>query len=89
MVKLIIRKSDAFKIDLNTEDNFGKTGISYFNMEVQQELNAYGLKNNVVVLPDFSTLECTRVAKSVKKDILLRRYSSEQVPTVHTTAQQP
>ena len=89
MVKLIIRKSDAFKIDLNTEDNFGKTGISYFNMEVQQELNAYGLKNNVVVLPDFSTLECTRVAKSVKKDILPRRYSSEQVLTVHTTAQQP
>ena len=89
MVKLIIRKSDAFKIDLNTEDNFGKTGISYFNMEVQQELNAYGLKNNVVVLPDFSTLECTRVAKSVKKDILPRRYSSEQVLTVQTTAQQP
>ena len=89
MVKLIIRKSDAFKIDLNTEDNFGKAGISYFNMEVQQELNAYGLKNNVVVLPDFSTLECTRVAKSVKKDILPRRYSSEQVLTVHTTAQQP
>ena len=57
MVKLIIRKSDAFKIDLNTEDNFGKTGISYFKMEVQQELNAYGLKNNVVVLPDFSTME--------------------------------
>ena len=57
MVKLIIRKSDAFKIDLNTEDNFGKTGISYFKMQVQEELNAYGLQNNVVVLPDFSTME--------------------------------
>ena len=57
MVLLIIRKSDAFKIDLNTEDNFGKTGISYFKMQVQEELNAYGLKNNVVVLPDFSTME--------------------------------
>ena len=57
MVKLIVRKSDAFKIDLNTKDNFGKTGISYFKMQVQKELNAYGLKNNVVVLPDFSTME--------------------------------
>ena len=35
MVKLIVRKSEAFKIDLNTVDNFGKTGISYFEMEVQ------------------------------------------------------
>ena len=35
MVKLIVRKSDAYKIDLNTVDNFGKTGISYFEMEVQ------------------------------------------------------
>ena len=56
MVKLIIRKSDAFKIDLNTEDNFGKTGISYFKMQDQEELSAYGFKNNVVVLlPDFET----------------------------------
>ena len=58
MVKLIIRKSDAFKIDLNTEDNFGKTGISYFKLQDQEELCAYGLKNNVVVLlPDFETIE--------------------------------
>ena len=89
MVKLIICKSDAFKIDLNTKDNFGKSGISYFKMEVQEELNAYGLKNNAVVLPDFSTLECTRMAKSVKKELLPRKYSNDQVLTVHTTAQQP
>lgn len=58
MVNLIIRKSDAFKIDLNTEDNFGKTGISYFKLQDQEELCAYGLKNNVVVLlPDFETIE--------------------------------
>ena len=58
MVNLIIRKSDAFKIDLNIEDNFGKTGISYFKMQDQEELCAYGLKNNVVVLlPDFETIE--------------------------------
>ena len=88
MVKLIIRKSDAFKIDLNTEDNFGKTGISYFEMQVQEELNAYGLKNNAVVLPDFSTME-TRVAKSVKKEILPSRYLSKKVLAVHTTNQQP
>jgi hypothetical protein len=88
MVKLIIRKSDALKIDLNTEDNFGKTGISYFEMQVQEELNAYGLKNNAVVLPDFSTME-TRVAKSFKKEILPSRYSSKKVLPVHTTANQP
>ena len=57
IVQTIIYKSDAFKIDLNTEDNFGKTGISYFKMQVQEELNAYGLKNNIVVLPDFLTTE--------------------------------
>ena len=54
VVKLIIRKSDAFKIDLNTEDCFGKTGISYFKIKEQEELNAY--KNNVAgLLPDFKT----------------------------------
>ena len=51
MVKLIIRKSDAFNIDLNTEDHFGKTGISYFKIQDQEELRSYmrahGLKNNV------------------------------------------
>ena len=57
MVKLIVRKSYAFKIDLNTKDNFGKTGISYFELQVQEELNAYGLKNNAVVLPDFLTMK--------------------------------
>ena len=56
VVKLIIRKSDAFKIDLNTEDKFGETGISYLKIQDQEELNAYGLKNNVgVLLPDFET----------------------------------
>ena len=51
VVRLIIRKSDAFKIDLNTEDYYGKTGISYFKIQDQEELNAYGVKNNV----DFET----------------------------------
>ena len=60
MVKLIIRKSDAFNIDLNTEDHFGKTGISYFKIQDQEELRSYmrahGLKNNAaVLLPDFET----------------------------------
>ena len=49
--KLIIRKSYAFKIDLNTEDYFGKTGISYLKIKDQEELYkygyAYGLRNNV------------------------------------------
>ena len=57
VVKLIIRKSDAFKIDLNTEDKFGETGISYLKIQDQEELNAYGLKNNIVVFPDFLTME--------------------------------
>ena len=57
MVKLIIRKSDAFKINLNTEDYFGKTGISYLKVKDQEELKSYmrahGLKNNVALLvPD-------------------------------------
>ena len=57
MVKLIIRKSDAFKIDLNTEDSFGKTGISYLKIKYQAELRsfmrAHGLRNNVELLvPD-------------------------------------
>ena len=51
VVKLIIRKSVAFKIDLNTEDYFGKTGISYLKIKDQEELNeygyAYGLRKNV------------------------------------------
>ena len=51
VVRLIIRKSDAFKIDLNTEDYYGKTGISYFKIQDQEELNAYAVKNNV----DFET----------------------------------
>ena len=60
LVKLIIHKSDAFKIDLSTEDHFGKTGISYFKIQDQEELRSYmrahGLKNNVaVLLPDFET----------------------------------
>ena len=50
-LKLIIRKSYAFKIDLNTEDYFGKTGISYLKIKDQEELYkygyAYGLRNNV------------------------------------------
>ena len=52
MVKLIIRKSDAFKINLNTEDNFGKTGISYFTMQDQKELKEYAFENNIVPLLD-------------------------------------
>ena len=52
VVKLIIRKSDAFKIDLNTEDNFGKTGISYFTKQDQKELKEYALENNIVQLLD-------------------------------------
>ena len=51
MVKLIVRKSDAFKIDLNTEDHFGRKGISYLKIQDQEELRSYmrahGLKNNV------------------------------------------
>ena len=56
-LKLIIRKSYAFKIDLNTEDYFGKTGISYLKIKDQEEMKSYmrahGLKNNVALLvPD-------------------------------------
>jgi hypothetical protein len=36
---------------LNTEDYYGKTGISYFKIQDQEELNAYAVKNNV----DFET----------------------------------
>ena len=50
MVKLIVRKSEAFKIDLFTEDNFGKTALSYFSLEYQKELKEYAYKNNVGVL---------------------------------------
>ena len=58
VVKLIIRKSVAFKIDLNTEDYFGKTGISYLKIKDQEELKSYmrahGLRNSVeVLLPNF------------------------------------
>ena len=53
-LKLIIRKSYAFKIDLNTEDYFGKTGISYLKIKDQEELYAHGLRNNgEVLLPHF------------------------------------
>ena len=52
--KLIIRKSYAFKIDLNIEDHFGKTAISYLKIKDQEELYAYGLRNNgEVLLPHF------------------------------------
>ena len=43
-VKLIIRKSDEFNIDLNSEDNFGNTGISYFNIRDQKELKSLAKK---------------------------------------------
>ena len=49
IVKLIIRKSDEFKIDLNSEDNFGNTGMGYFNIRDQKELIHYALKQNIVV----------------------------------------
>ena len=52
IVQTIICKSDAFKIDLNIEDNFGKTGISYFRMRDQTELKEYALENNIVQLLD-------------------------------------
>ena len=48
IVKLIIRKSDEFKIDLNSEDNFGNTGMGYFNTRDQKELKNYALKQNIV-----------------------------------------
>ena len=43
-VKLLIRKSDEFNIDLNSEDNFGNTGISYFNIRDQKELKSLAKK---------------------------------------------
>ena len=52
IVQTIIFKSDAFKIDLNIEDNFGKTGISYFTTGDQKELKEYALENNIVPLLD-------------------------------------
>ena len=52
IVQTIICKSDAFKIDLNIEDNFGKTGISYFTSRDQKELKEYALENNIVQLLD-------------------------------------
>ena len=45
-VKLIIRKSDEFNIDLNSEDNFGNTGISYFNIRDQKELKSLAKKSD-------------------------------------------
>ena len=52
IVQTIICKSDEFKIDLNIEDNFGKTGISYFTTQDQKELKEYALENNIVPLLD-------------------------------------
>ena len=49
-MELIIRKSEAFKIDLYTEDNFGKTAISYFKAQDQKELKEYAFKKNIGVL---------------------------------------
>ena len=49
-MELIICKSEAFKIDLLTEDNFGKTALSYFSLEYQKELKEYAYKKNVGVL---------------------------------------
>ena len=49
-MELIICKSEAFKIDLFTEDNFGKTALSYFSLEYQRELKEYAYKKNVGVL---------------------------------------
>ena len=49
-MELIICKSEAFKIDLFTEDNFGKTALSYFSLEYQKELKEYAYKKNVGVL---------------------------------------
>ena len=49
-MELIICKSEAFKIDLFTEDNFGKTALSYFSLEYQKELKKYAYKKNVGVL---------------------------------------
>ena len=46
-VKLIIRKSDEFKIDLNSEDNFGNTGMGYFNIRDQKELKSLAKKKDV------------------------------------------
>ena len=49
-MELIICKSEAFKIDLFTEDNFGKTALGYFSLEYQRELKEYAYKKNVGVL---------------------------------------
>ena len=54
IVKLIIRKSDEFKIDLNIEDKFGNTGISYFNIRDQKELKHYALKQNIVAFQNLT-----------------------------------
>ena len=50
VVESIIRKSEAFKIDLYTQDNFGKTAIGYFKAEYQKELKEYAFKKNIGVL---------------------------------------
>ena len=61
IVQTIICKSDAFKIDLNTEDNFGKTGISYFTKQDQRELKEYALENDIIQLLDiFRSSTCQR-----------------------------
>ena len=49
-MELIICKSEAFKIDLFTEDNFRKTAIGYFKTQDQKDLKEYAFKNNIGVL---------------------------------------
>ena len=49
-MELIICKSEAFKIDLFTEDNFRKTALGYFKTQDQKDLKEYAFKNNIGVL---------------------------------------
>ena len=49
-MELIICKSEAFKIDLFTEDNFRKTAIGYFKTQDQKDLKEYAFKKNIGVL---------------------------------------
>ena len=49
-MELIICKSEAFKIDLFTEDNFRKTALGYFKTQDQKDLKEYAFKKNIGVL---------------------------------------